>query len=86
MGIKLPRLAREQYKYGVFVLRNNLKTGDLVFFRTNKLRASHVGIYLGKGKFIHAFTRSTGVIISSIDNKFYKKRFIGGKDLLSKSR
>lgn len=80
-NIKIPRTASKQYKLGKFVLRNELQKGDLVFFRTKSIKASHVGIYLGKGKFIHAFTSKTGVIISSIDNRYYRRRFIGGKNL-----
>ena len=80
-NVKIPRTAGKQYKLGKFVLRNELQKGDLVFFRTGLLKASHVGVYIGKSKFIHAFTSKTGVIISSIDRRYYRKRFIGGKNL-----
>lgn len=84
-NVKIPRTAGKQYKLGKFVLRNELQKGDLVFFRTKSIKASHVGIYIGKGKFIHAFTSKTGVIISSIDNRYYRRRFIGGKNLFKDS-
>lgn len=80
-NIIIPRTAGEQYKLGDLVFRDELKKGDLVFFRTKSLKASHVGIYIGDGLFIHSFTCRTGVIISSIDKMYYERRFIGGKSL-----
>lgn len=56
---------------------SNLKAGDLVFFRTRGKRVSHVGMYLGQDKFVHSST-SNGVIVSDINQAYYKKRFVKG--------
>jgi cell wall-associated NlpC family hydrolase len=77
----LPRTAELQYKTGYKVDYNHLSFGDLVFFRTDKNHVSHVGIYVGFDEFIHSST-STGVIISSIKDKYWKKRFVGGRRIL----
>jgi cell wall-associated NlpC family hydrolase len=58
---------------GKKVSQNNLKPGDLVFFKTG-LFSRHVGIYLDKRKFLHAST-SVGVTISSLDNQYWKKNY-----------
>lgn len=62
------------------VSKNDLKEGDLVFFNINNRRggrASHVGVYLKDNKFVHASTRQ-GVIISSLNESYYSRTFIGG--------
>ncbi len=59
------------------VKKENLKEGDLVFFKIRKGRISHVGIYLGSNKFAHAST-SRGVIISDLDEPYYKKYYYKG--------
>jgi cell wall-associated NlpC family hydrolase len=79
LDISLPRSAREQYWYGDEVDRNDLRSGDLLFFRTYALYPSHVGIYLGEGKMAHASTRSHKVVASDITQPYYRKRFIGAK-------
>lgn len=83
-AIELPRSAREQYRLGVAVDRNNLQQGDLVFFRTYAKYPSHVGIYLGDNKMVHASTRSRKVVISDITQSYYTKRYIGAKRLVGK--
>ncbi len=80
-AIELPRSAREQYQLGVPVERNLLQEGDLLFFRTYAKYPSHVGIYLGNNKMVHASTRSRKVVISDITQGYYKKRYIGAKRL-----
>ena len=59
------------------IRKDELKEGDLVFFKIRKRRISHVGIYLGANKFAHASTRN-GVIISDLDEPYYKKYFVKG--------
>jgi len=77
-GIKIPRRAIEQSKYGKYVSRKNLKPGDLIFFDTSKHRkgyVNHVGIYIGNNKFIHASSAKKKVIITSLKKPFYSQRF-----------
>ncbi len=82
VGIELPRSAREQFTMGVPVKKDELKPGDLVFFRTYAKFPSHVGIYLGDNLFIHASTRSKKVTIDSLEAPYYLSRFIGAKRIL----
>ena len=74
-GISLPRTAREQYGAGKKISKANLMHGDLVFFNTTG-GISHVGVYLGNNKFIHAST-SAGVMISDLDDIYFKRRYVG---------
>jgi cell wall-associated NlpC family hydrolase len=84
-GIALPRTAREQIEYGKPIKSiQNLQFGDLIFFHTYSKRfASHVGIYLQDGLFIHSGTRY-GVAVASLSSEYYQKRFIGGRRLSEK--
>ncbi len=85
MGIELPRTAREQFKEGEKIDREELSIGDLVFFRTYASFPSHVGIYLGNNLFIHASSKGKRVTIDSLDTPYYLKRFIGGKRMLTEA-
>ncbi|MCI4458192.1 MAG: C40 family peptidase [Thermocrinis sp.] len=78
-GIELPRDSRAQAKYGYKVSLSELKPGDLLFFKTYKRDVSHVGIYIGDGKMIHAATRGGRVKISSIYDPYYRQRFLFAK-------
>ncbi|MEO7922276.1 MAG: C40 family peptidase [Chitinophagaceae bacterium] len=75
-GIMLPRVSREQYRISRKVSTTELQEGDLVFFNTNGRGVSHVGVYLGNNKFIHASV-SRGVMVSGIFEPYYLKRYIG---------
>jgi cell wall-associated NlpC family hydrolase len=79
-SIKLLRTAQDQYTEGTPVENvDDLKFGDLVFFDTRRsIRPGHVGIYLGDDLFAHASSRQ-GVTVSSIDQEYYSKRFMGGR-------
>lgn len=59
-----------------------LQPGDLVFFNTLGARHSHVGVYVGDGRFVHASNERTGVRIDHLSNRYYAKRFEGGHTLL----
>ena len=79
MDVQLPRTAREQFERGDEVLPGNLQKGDLIFFRTYAPYPSHVGIYLGENRMIHASSRDRRVVISSMNTPYYRSRFIGAK-------
>ena len=85
-GIKIPRRAIEQSKYGKYVKRSDLKPGDLIFFDTSKRHkgyVNHVGIYIGNNKFIHASSAKKKVIITSLRKNFYSKRYKGARRVAS---
>jgi len=77
--IDLPRTAREQIKMGSDVAQGDLKKGDLVFFQTYASYPSHVGIYLGDGKMIHASSGKGEVTVSDMNSDYYRSRFLGAK-------
>ncbi|MBK5275371.1 MAG: C40 family peptidase [Desulfuromonadales bacterium] len=83
--VSLPRTAREQFYVGNEVVRGDLQKGDLVFFQTYARFPSHVGIYLGNRKMIHASSRDRRVVISTMDTPYYTSRYLGarriGKDV-----
>ena len=81
VGITLPRTSVAQSKTGTKISKNNLKTGDLVFFNTSGRGVSHVGIYIGDSKFIHA-SSSKGIIISNLNSTYYKNKFISGSRII----
>jgi len=78
-GITIPRTAAEQFAAGTGVEKANLQIGDLVFFTTYKPGASHVGFYMGNGKFIHASSAAAQVTISSLDEEYYTKNYVGAR-------
>ncbi|MEQ1677465.1 MAG: NlpC/P60 family protein [Chitinophagaceae bacterium] len=75
-GFALPRVSREQYRISRKISTTELQEGDLVFFNTNGRGVSHVGVYLGNNKFIHASV-SRGVMVSGLFEPYYIKRYIG---------
>lgn len=81
LNIDLPRTAREQYRLGARVDPEELQSGDLLFFRTYAKYPSHVGIYLGDHKMIHASPRSRRVVIANMNTPYFRSRFIGAKRL-----
>lgn len=76
--INLPRRSEDQYLQSTKIKKKKLRQGDLVFFKTRGAKGgiSHVGVYLCNNKFVHAAT-SSGVMISDLDEDYYKARFVG---------
>lgn len=73
-GVNLERVTVNMAQKSRRISKRNLQEGDLVFFRINSRRISHVGIYLSNNKFIHA-SSSRGVIVSDLDEDYYRKNF-----------
>lgn len=79
-GMDLPRNSGAQYRAGTPIPRTDLQAGDLVFFATaGKGRVSHVGLYSGAGKFIHAPGQGKRIRISSLSSRYFNRRFIGAR-------
>ena len=77
-GVNLPRTTGQQFRAAMRISRKYLAPGDLVFFKTSRTRhVSHVGIYLGNNKFIHAPSSGKRVKVSSMNAKYWRKRFSG---------
>lgn len=83
-GIRLHRDADQQFAFdGVAVKTDELRSGDLVFFKTYlKDVVSHVGFYIGGGRFIHASSRNHGVAISKLSEPYFKSRYAGARRIL----
>lgn len=82
-GLNLPRTSVDQYGAGQAIGRDHLEEGDLVFFSTSGSgKISHVGIYIGEDRFIHAPRRGKKIGIESLSNGYFAKRFLGGRSYL----
>ncbi|MDN0083608.1 C40 family peptidase [Crenobacter sp. SG2305] len=82
IGMDLPRTAAEQARTGKAVNRDELQTGDIVFFNTRGFANSHSGIYLGKGKFIHAPSSGKSISISDMNEAYWTTHFNGARRVL----
>lgn len=82
-GLNLPRASHAQYTAGIYVKTGDISKGDLVFFDTSgKGTVSHVGIYVGGNKFIHAPRTGKRVRRDTLSNGYYKKRYMGARTYL----
>lgn len=83
-GISVPRSAHDQYLHSTPIKKSELRPGDLVFFRINRRssRITHVGIYLGDNRFIHARSGGRKVDITSLSDNYYSARFVRGGRVL----
>jgi peptidoglycan DL-endopeptidase LytE len=80
--IDLPRSSREQYKQGKKVDRNELEVGDLVFFSSGGKTPTHVGIYVGNDKFLHAARKARRVVVSDLNRLWYTMRYLGARRIM----
>ncbi|MCX7961612.1 MAG: C40 family peptidase, partial [Burkholderiales bacterium] len=78
-GIELPRNSRAQSAAGIPVSAPDLRAGDLVFYDTLGSPYSHVGIYLGDGRFVHAPRSGAKVRIESMNSPYWRSRFNGAR-------
>lgn len=85
LGMVLPRTAAEQAKASQSIDEKDLKPGDLVFYNTMKRTFSHVGIYIGDGKFIHAPRTGAIVRVEEMDQTYWKKRFDGARRVIAQT-
>ncbi len=73
-GKKLQRTSYDMVKDVNFIRKKNMKTGDILFFKIDSRKITHVGIYIADNKFIHAATKS-GVTVNDLNQEYYKKAF-----------
>ncbi len=81
-GFTLPRTSKQMSALGEKVAADDLKVGDLVFFNTRRFRYSHVGIYLGDNRFIHAPSRGKEVQIAQLSESYWRGHFNGARRLV----
>lgn len=81
-GVTLPRTAREMSTLGAKIGAGDLEPGDLVFFNTRRFAFSHVGIYLGDNRFVHAPSKGSDVMVSQLSQSYWQKNFNGARRLV----
>jgi len=81
-GVTLPRTSKEMSRVGAKVATGDLQAGDLVFFDTRRFAFSHVGIYLGDNRFVHAPSRGSEVEIAQLSDSYWQKHFNGARRLV----
>lgn len=77
LGIEVPRTAADQFSAAQPVKVGELQPGDLLFFRLESRRISHVAIYAGEGRFVHAPQSGRAVELRTLDDRFYRPRLAG---------
>ena len=83
LGLVLPRRAEEQAAATEKIDRSDLKPGDLVFFNTMRRAFSHVGVYIGDGKFVHAPRTGASVRIEDMNGSYWQRRFNGARRVVA---
>jgi cell wall-associated NlpC family hydrolase len=79
LGLQLPRTSDEMSRIGTPLDRADLKPGDLVFFNTTRNQNSHVGIFIGENRFVHAPKTGKAIMITSLSSNYWNARFNGGR-------
>lgn len=83
LGMQLPRTTLAQYDFPArHAKRSGLATGDLVFFDTSGRGVSHVGIYVGEGRFVHAPNHGGRVRLDRLDDRYWEQRYLGARRVL----
>jgi len=82
LGVRVPRSAAQQFAAATPVPRRDLRPGDLVFFRLEGRDVSHVGIYVGDERFVHAPQSGGQVRMASLDEEYFRRHFAGAGRLL----
>jgi murein DD-endopeptidase len=78
LGLEVPRTAAEQQRAALSIDKSALQPGDLLFFRTTRAkRTSHVGVYVGENRFVHAPQSGKLIELRTLDDQYYGKRLIG---------
>ena len=80
--IDLPHSSRLQFKKGKKVDRDKLEIGDLVFFSSGGKTPTHVGVYVGNNKFLHAARKARQVIVSDLNKLWYAMRYLGARRMM----
>ena len=80
-GISVPRTSLEQFRAAAKISLNDAREGDVLFFQDQE-KLSHVGIFIGDGRFVHAPTSGRTVSVASIDNPYYQTHLVGVGRLL----
>jgi cell wall-associated NlpC family hydrolase len=86
LHIELPRSSREQIQAGERVAKEDMEIGDLVFFSSDGRNPTHVGVYIGNGRFLHAEQKAGHVIISNLSQPWYAQRFLGARRVVDVSK
>lgn len=84
IGLLLPRTAHEQSEVGNVIDKNELKAGDLVFFNTMRRAFSHVGIYLGDNRFMHAPRSGAEIRVEDMSQSYWTKRYNGARRIVER--
>lgn len=83
LGITLPRTSREISQIGISLNSNQLRPGDLVFFNTRRRSFSHVGIYIGEGKFLHAPKSGSSIRVENLNEGYWASHYNGARRIKS---
>lgn len=79
LGVSLPRTSRDISRVGTPISRSDLRPGDLVFYNTLRASFSHVGIYIGDGKFVHSPKSGNRVRVEQMQMRYWQERFDGAR-------
>lgn len=83
MGIALPRTSHEISQVGIALKDGQLRPGDLVFYNTQHRSFSHVGIFIGEGKFVHSPKSGSSIRVEKMSEKYWASRYNGARRIRS---